>query len=66
MSPIDSKELYKRIWDIDTKVKVFIFTATDLTFDEIRKISSSFEEQCLIKKPISLQILFQQIESVMI
>jgi CheY-like chemotaxis protein len=38
MAPINGIELYKRIRDIDKKVKVFIFTATDYTFDEFKKM----------------------------
>jgi hypothetical protein len=48
MTPIDGIELYKRIRDIDKDVEVFILTATDYTFDEFRKICSSYEEKYFI------------------
>jgi DNA-binding response OmpR family regulator len=64
MTPIDGTELYKRIRDIDKDVKVFILTATDYTFNEFRKICSSFEEKYLIRKPISLQKLLHFVKSV--
>jgi hypothetical protein len=59
MKPIDGMELYKKMRDIDKKVKVFVFTVTDPTFEELKKICASFEERYLIRKPISLWNLFQ-------
>ena len=49
MAPIDGMELYKRIREIDKKVKVFVFTVTDPKFEEFKKVCSSFEENTLSK-----------------
>jgi len=64
MTPIDGIEFYKKITDIDKKVKVFIFTATDPRFEEYRKVCSSFEEKCFIQKPISLRKLLHFVKSI--
>jgi len=66
MTPIDGIELYKKVRNIDKKVKVFIFTATDPRFEEYRKVCSSFEEKYFIQKPISLQKLLHFVKSVVI
>jgi CheY-like chemotaxis protein len=63
MTPISGIELYKRIREIDEKVKVFVFTVTNPEFEEFKKICSSFEEKYFIRKPISFQNLFQYIRS---
>jgi two-component system, OmpR family, response regulator ChvI len=63
MKPIDGIELYKKVRNIDKKVKVFIFTATDPRFEEYRKVCSSFEERYFIQKPISLRKLLHFVKS---
>jgi DNA-binding response OmpR family regulator len=65
MAPIDGMELYKRISEIDKKVKVFVFTVTDPKFEEFKKVCSSFEEKYFIQKPVSLQSLLQSIRLTM-
>jgi hypothetical protein len=61
MKPIDGKELYKKIREIDKLVKIFILTATDPDFEEYKKICSSFEEKYFIQKPLFLDNLFHRV-----
>ena len=62
MPNINGFELYKRLQQIDHKVKICFITAFELYFDEFRKIFPKLKVECFVHKPVSIEILSKVIK----
>jgi two-component system response regulator ChvI len=62
MPNINGFELYKRLQQIDHKVKICFITAFKLYFDEFRKIFPKLKVECFVHKPVSIEILSKVIK----
>jgi CheY-like chemotaxis protein len=64
MPEMNGFELYKRIRQIDDKSKVCFMTAFEEYYDEFRKIFSDLKNnECFIRKPISMNDLIKTVKS---
>jgi two-component system response regulator ChvI len=62
MPNINGFELYKRLQQIDHKVKICFITAFELYFDEFREIFPKLKVECFVHKPVSIEILSKVIK----
>ena len=53
MPKISGFELYRKIREVDPKVRVCFLTAFEVYFDEFRRIFPKLHVRCFAKKPIS-------------
>jgi DNA-binding response OmpR family regulator len=66
MPGMNGYELYREMRKIDDKVKVCFLTASEMFYEEFRKlISSGLDENHYIQKPIQNQDLVIQIKSIL-
>jgi DNA-binding response OmpR family regulator len=66
MPGMDGFELYRKIRDVDSKVKVCFLTAFDTYRDRFRELFPELDEvKCYIKKPVSVAELIHHIENVL-
>jgi CheY-like chemotaxis protein len=61
MPSIDGYQLYDKMKDIDTKVKVCFISAYDVKYEEIRKAFPFLEMECFIPKPIEIEEFVRRI-----
>ena len=54
MPSMNGFELYKKLREIDSKIKVCFITAFEMYEEEFKKLFPSYEVRCFIKKPIKL------------
>ena len=62
MPKMNGFELYKRLQQIDHKVKICFITAFELYFDEFRRIFPKLKVECFVSKPVSIDILSKVIK----
>jgi len=66
MPGMDGFELYRKIRDVDSKVKVCFLTAFETYRDRFRELFPELEEvRCYIKKPVTAAQLLQHVENVL-
>jgi two-component system catabolic regulation response regulator CreB/two-component system response regulator ChvI len=58
---LDGFELYRKIREIDSKVKVCFITAFEVYFDEFRRVFPKIHVSCFIHKPITIKQLVQAV-----
>jgi two-component SAPR family response regulator len=56
-------ELYEKILDIDINVKVCFMSAAEINPDALREIYPSLSLGCFIRKPVTMDYLFERIMS---
>ena len=66
MPSMNGFELYKKLREIDSKIKVCFITAFEMYEEEFRKLFPSYEVRCFIKKPIKLTDLIVEIEKILL
>ena len=64
MPSMNGFELYKKLREIDSKIKVCFITAFEMHEEEFKKLFPSYEVRCFIKKPIKLTDLIVEIEKI--
>ena len=64
MPSMNGFELYKKLREIDSKIKVCFITAFEMYEEEFKKLFPSYEVSCFIKKPIKLTDLIAEIEKI--
>jgi two-component system, OmpR family, response regulator ChvI len=64
MPSMNGFELYKKLREIDSKIKVCFITAFEMYEEEFKKLFPSYEVRCFIKKPIKLTDLIVEIEKI--
>ena len=57
MPHMDGFELYKRLQQIDDKVKICFITAFELYYDEFKRIFPKLKVECFVRKPVSIDDL---------
>jgi DNA-binding response OmpR family regulator len=57
MPQLNGFELYRKIRETDTKVKVCFITAFEIYFDEFRRVFPRIHVSCFIHKPITISQL---------
>lgn len=62
MPTMNGFDLYKKIREIDIKIKICFITAFEMYEQEFRKMFPSYDVRCFINKPIRLPDLVEQIE----
>lgn len=66
MPSMNGFELYKKLREIDSKIKVCFITAFEMYEEEFKKLFRSYEVRCFIKKPIKLTDLIVEIEKILL
>ena len=66
MPSMNGFELYKKLREIDSKIKVCFITAFEMYEEEFKKLFPSYEVRCFIKKPIGLTDLIVEIEKILL
>ncbi|HEX5977589.1 MAG TPA: response regulator [Nitrososphaeraceae archaeon] len=66
MPSMNGFELYKKLREIDSKIKVCFITAFEMHEEEFKKLFPSYEVRCFIKKPIKLTDLIVEIEKILL
>jgi DNA-binding response OmpR family regulator len=66
MPSMNGFELYKKLREIDSKIKVCFITAFEMYEEEFKKLFPSYEVRCFIKKPIKLTDLIIEIEKILL
>jgi two-component system, OmpR family, response regulator ChvI len=66
MPSMNGFELYKKLREIDSKIKVCFVTAFEMYEEEFKKLFPSYEVRCFIKKPIKLTDLIVEIEKILL
>lgn len=57
MTPINGFELYRRLQNIDKKLRVCFITAFEIYFDEFKRVFPKIKVDCFVKKPVSIEQL---------
>lgn len=57
MTPINGFELYRRLLDIDKKLKVCFITAFEIYSDEFNRVFPKIKVDCFVNKPIGIDKL---------
>ena len=63
MEPINGFELYRRLLQIDNKLKVCFITAFELYYDEFKRVFPKIKVDCFVKKPVSIEKLVEVIRT---
>ncbi len=63
MNELDGREAYRQMKHIDPSCRICVFTGMNLDYNEFRKICPSFEEQQLLRKPITVSSLVTAVGS---
>ena len=66
MPSMNGFELYKKLRERDSKIKVCFITAFEMYEEEFKKLFPSYEVRCFIKKPIKLTDLIGEIEKILL
>ncbi len=66
MPSMNGFELYKKLRERDSKIKVCFITAFEMYEEEFKKLFPSYEVRCFIKKPIKLTDLIVEIEKILL
>lgn len=66
MPSMNGFELYKKLREIDSKIKVCFITAFEMYEEEFKKLFPSYQVRCFIKKPIKLTDLIVEIEKILL
>ncbi len=66
MPEIDGFDLYKKIREIDSRVKICFLTATEFFHEQIRKEHGlDFKQETFLRKPIEIENLVYSIEKLL-
>lgn len=57
MTPISGFELYRRLLEIDNKVRVCFMTAFEIYHDEFRRVFPTVSVDCFVRKPVTIDKL---------
>lgn len=63
MPEMDGFELYRQMREIDNKVKVIFFTATETYFEDLKNLFPAIDKKQFIRKPITMENFLQEIEA---
>ena len=63
MSPINGFEVYRRLLNIDNRLKVCFMTAFEIYFDEFKRVFPKIKVDCFVRKPVSIEALAQTIRT---
>lgn len=66
MPSMNGFELYKKLRERDSKIKICFITAFEMYEEEFKKLFPSYEVRCFIKKPIKLTDLIVEIEKILL
>lgn len=66
MPSMNGFELYKKLRERDSKIKVCFITAFEMYEEEFKKLFPSYQVRCFIKKPIKLTDLIAEIEKILL
>jgi DNA-binding response OmpR family regulator len=66
MPSMNGFELYKKLRERDSKIKVCFITAFEMYEEEFKKLFPSYQVRCFIKKPIKLTDLMAEIEKILL
>ena len=66
MPSMNGFELYKKLRERDSKIKVCFITAFEMYEEEFKKLFPSYDVRCFIKKPIKLTDLIVEIEKILL
>lgn len=61
MTPINGFELYRRLLDIDKKLRVCFITAFEIYSDEFKRMFPKIKVDCFVNKPIGIDKLVKLI-----
>jgi response regulator RpfG family c-di-GMP phosphodiesterase len=56
-------ELYDKIKELDSKVKVCFMSSTYVNYEDARKTFPSLEIECFIQKPVKIKDLIKRINA---
>lgn len=62
MPKMNGFELYKRLIQLDHKVKICFITAFELYYDEFRRVFPKLKVECFVRKPVSIDHLAKVIK----
>jgi len=63
MSPINGFELYRRLLEIDNRLRVCFITAFEIYYDEFRRVFPKIKVDCFVSKPVSIEKLAETIRN---
>lgn len=63
MTPINGFELYRRLQDIDKKLRVCFIMAFEMYIDEFKRIFPKIKVDCFVNKPVRIEKLVQIVNS---
>ena len=66
MPSMNGFELYKKLRERDSKIKVCFITVFEMYEEEFKKLFPSYQVRCFIKKPIKLTDLIAEIEKILL
>jgi two-component system response regulator ChvI len=61
MPRIDGTELYRRIRELDKRIKICFISAYEITIEELSRILPDYILNCLFKKPVRAKVLLEKV-----
>ena len=65
MPGIDGTELYRRIRQLDKRIKICFVSAYEITIEELSRILPDYILNCLFKKPVPSKLLLEKVVEVL-
>ena len=63
MTPINGFELFRRMLDINNKLRVCFITAFEIYYDEFRRVFPKVKVDCFVHKPVGIEKLVRIISA---
>jgi len=63
MTPINGFELYRRLINLDNKLRVCFITAFEIYYDEFKRVFPKIHVDCFVHKPVGIDTLVKRIRA---
>ena len=63
MLPINGFELYRRMLELNGKLRVCFITAFEIYYDEFKRVFPKIKVECFVRKPVSIDTLAATIKA---
>jgi two-component SAPR family response regulator len=61
MPQMDGLELYQKIVDIDTNIRICFMSAAEVNIEALREVYPKVSFGCFIKKPVTIEYLVKKL-----